>query len=91
MYVVVIIIIHYPVYIRLLTKTKLSTHESNCMVINLTEIVLPGRTVTFQEQYSTYEWGESKSLLVELLKLITPVGPRNSPPHSIISHTKYEF
>lgn len=86
-----IIIIWYPAYIRLLTKTKLSAHEYNCMVINLTKIVLPGRTVTFQKQRSAYEWGESKSLLVKLDKLITPVGPRNSPPHSIIPHTIYKY
>jgi len=61
------------------------------MLINLTEIVLPGRTVTFQEQWSEYECGESKSWLVKLDKLITPVGPRNSPPHSIKSHTIYEY
>jgi len=55
------IISYYLVYIRILTKTKLSTHESNCIVINLTEIVLPGRTVIFQEQSSEYEYRESKS------------------------------
>lgn len=78
------IISYYLVYIRILTKTKLSTHESNCIVINLTEIVLPGRTVIFQEQSSEYEYRESKSWLVTLDKLITPVGPRNAPPHSIL-------